>query len=412
MPRYFLQAYRSSIAFHFFGETVCLSGYTGSMNSSAWSTEKFDQFGFKLANGEVQSHRFPDFSLTIPAWRFGEVGTLVATNQRLIFLVYGHCVGYTFNLTSVAGFNSMSHPSFSDNSVAFLEVSTPSGERFSIQGGQAEIAQLLTVVSAVASSQVVQAGGRARKKIIGAPKSNSMQVSDGPKIVGIGGIEQATHDSINKRQSAVTSALQDIDTLKSGAQKLKEIAAELSKASDKETTSEMSKICLAIGIQDPVSKKSGGSQFAKDLAKEFATSMNGWMAKAGVSILAIPEAYAAYNRLRGNDLISPNDLREAVQIIERGGFDIRVETIANLQVIVKKEASFDAVVKSLLDGMKDDSYITPMMIQTKSGLPNTIAKSYLLRAEQQGILARDESLAGLRYYKNIFSSFQPIKLSK
>ena len=56
--------------------------------------------------------------------------------------------------------------------------------------------------------------------------------------------------------------------------------------------------------------------------------------------------------------------------------------------------------------------ITPMLIQTKSDLPNPIAKSYLLRAEQQGILARDESLAGLRYYKNIFSSFQPIKLSK
>lgn len=376
----------------------------------SWGVEKFDEFGFKLKEGEVEQQRFPNLSVTIPAMRFGEIGTLVATSTRLVFLVYGHCVGYTFNFSSIASFNSMTHPKFRDNSIAFLEFTTPSEERFSIQGGQTVIAQLLAFISSVAPAQVAQGTRERRKKVIGS--RSSVPAPSDTNMVGIGGIEQAAHDSINKRGSAVNSALQDIDSLKSSAQKLKDIAAELSKTTDKETSSEMSKICLAIGIHDPVTKKSGGSQFARDLAKEFASSMHKWMTKAGVSIMATAEAYAAYNRLRGNDLISPHDLKEALQIIEKGGFDVRVETIARMQVIVKKEASFDAIVKSQLDGLGEGGYITPMMIQTKSGLPNVIAKNYLLRAEQEGILARDESLAGLRFYKNIFPSFELIKLSK
>ena len=136
--------------------------------------------------------------------------------------------------------------------------------------------------------------------------------------------------------------------------------------------------------------------------------------------MSLAEAFAFYNRIslmqrRSGDksgLISPRDLKEALSIVEKskGGYPIRIEQVSRNKLIVKKEASFDAIINSTVQKLKDGEYITPMMIQTRCGLPNTIARDYLLRAEQQGLVAKDDSLAGFRFYKNLFPSFGLMKL--
>ncbi|KAH0806035.1 vacuolar protein-sorting-associated protein 36 [Histomonas meleagridis] len=246
------------------------------------------------------------------------------------------------------------------------------------------------------------------KKIITNKPTNLKEIN---QTHGVAAIKQHVETDIKQKDETLSSSLQDIKTLKTCAQDLISIASELSKMTDSESNSEMSQICLAIGLTNPVTKSKGsGDQYSIALANEFSTFMNSYLPRVKEGILSVAEAYAAYNRARGNDFISPPDLQGALDYIEsKGNFPIRVETIANIRIVVPASVSFTGVVDTFLSKLGPNDFATPMMMAKKTGLPTSIAKNYLLRAEMQGVLARDDSLGGLRYYKNRFDSFELIK---
>lgn len=379
------------------------------MSGDTWKQEKLERMGLKLAAGEKINRRWNDISLTIPSMDFGEIGTLVSTNQRFVFLVYGDQYAYTHTMQGIGTFESKTHPAFKpEEAIAWLQFSPHSGEKFSFQASTRSISEIIAEISS--NEQYLTSVSTTRKtarKIIGSAKpSTPIQETSGMQ-----GIQRITQAAIDERSNTVTGALQDLNSLKTSAQKLIEIAEELSRASDTETATEMSKICLAIGITKTASTgKSENSSQAVSLANEFSQVMSEWLKQSTCGILTVAEAYAAYNRMRGNDLISPHDLQEALGVIESGGYPVRVEKIGETRVVLRTEVSFDAVIGELISSLEDNKYITPMMIQRKTGLPNSLAKDYLVRAEQQGILARDDSLAGLRFYVNRFDKFDMIEI--
>lgn len=364
---------------------------------SSWKKVECKQNGVLLNENEIQKIRYPECSLTIPHLKFGEIGTLVVTSTRLVFLIFGKSYALTYDLSNTKKVEPSQHTQY--QGYGFSLVTTESDETFSFQG----TIQLITSLSALLQPKINIAQP---KRII--TTQNNQKASG--QVHGVAAIRQHVEEGIKKNDQTLSASLQDINTLKDCAKDLITIAGDLSKMTDSESTSEMSQICLAIGLANPVKKEKGqGSQYAIQLASEFSKFMSSLLPRVKDGFMSVAESYAAYNRARGNDFVSPPDLQEALDYIEsKGEFPIKVETIGDARIIVPKNVSFDGVVESFLSKLGPNDYATPMMMAKKTNLPTTIAKNYLIRAEKQGVLARDDSLAGIRYYINKFDTFKLI----
>lgn len=364
---------------------------------SSWKNVECSQCGVLLNENERQRMRYPECSLTIPRLKFGEIGTLVVTSTRLVFLIFQKSTALSYDLTNTKKVEPSQHPQYPG--YGFLLVTTEADEIFTFQGAL----QLITSISALMQPQVPTAPVQ---RVI-APQSKTDLTN---QIHGVAAIKQHVEDGIKKNDQTLSASLQDINTLKDCAKDLIAIASELSKMTDSESTSEMSQICLAIGLENPVKKEKGqGSKYAIQLANEFSKYMSSLLPRVKDGYMSVAESYAAYNRARGNDFVSPPDLQEALDYIEsKDEFPIKVETIGDARIIVPKNVSFDSVVESFLTKLGPNDYATPMMMAKKTNLPTTIAKNYLIRAEKQGVLARDDSLAGIRFYINRFDTFELI----
>lgn len=79
----------------------------------------------------------------------------------------------------------------------------------------------------------------------------------------------------------------------------------------------METILQNIGIVSPVTKLSAGRQYHQLLARQVADLL---LAQQRIQrlggIVSLTDLYCLYNRARGMELVSPNDLLEAVMLME------------------------------------------------------------------------------------------------
>jgi ESCRT-II complex subunit VPS36 len=152
--------------------------------------------------------------------------------------------------------------------------------------------------------------------------------------------------------------------------------------------------------------------------------------------MLLGDVYCLYNRARGTDPISPEDLLEAVKLQGPLGLGMRLRTYAGgggggtaaAPLLVLQLDSFDEravqrrIVDALARAVKEveaagaaasstsssphtlarDPFVSPLDIATREKLPLPIAKQHLLLAEAAGLLCRDDSVHGLRFYVNRF----------
>ena len=84
---------------------------------------------------------------------------------------------------------------------------------------------------------------------------------------------------------------------------------------------------LSIGISSPVTKFSAGRMYHKELARQLADVLHthNILHKMG-GMATITDIYCIYNRMRSMELVSPDDLLQAVHEIQnlRLGFCLRI----------------------------------------------------------------------------------------
>jgi hypothetical protein len=349
-----------------------------------------------MIDGETTEERFDNISLSIPRLktpaRFGRVGTLSVTAKRLIFLIYGSTTAYTLDLTKITSRYPSAFPR--QPTLGCLEVTLTCGETFSFQGPVKDICLLQEKMpfNPIPGTQV-------RKKISLTRPVNS---SSAAPAVGVGAIVQRAQEQADHRGQAIQNVT-TLDDLRRSASELVSVAQTLATMTDPESASELSKISREIGI-----RRSGDRSGVPGLATEFAGDMAAFFAKQKQKILPLPEAFALYHRIRLSQQMVPKEIRKAVDWIKtEDSFPVRVEEIGKVTFIVARDASFDETVRSIVGRLGNNEGISPMAFSQQCELPLSIAKNYLLRAEAQGLVARDDSLLGLRFYKNLFPSWQP-----
>lgn len=364
---------------------------------SAWNQIRCDERGIPMLVGETVQKQYPNFSLTIPKLKYGEIGVLTLTNLRLVFSVFQNNIAMEFKVTNIEQFSTVAHP-LDPQALAFSKFKAVGGEEFSIQALRFDLADLSARLSTYQNAGAAAGATKVIKKI--SSKSSSSNTR------GIAAAKQSEQNDINQKNAQLNSALADIQSLKESAQQLLSFAQELRSKGDSDSKNDLDEIYAALGVENTSIDKSDG-QFTQNLALRFATDIKKVLEKKG-GVLSVAEAFCIFNRLLVTDYVSPNDLADAIKHLQKREFGVKVETIEGVTVVILTDKVYSSVLKDILSKFSEDEYTTPLLMSKKTGLPLSIARNYLLHAESDGVLCRDDSMAGLRFYKNKFNSFKPM----
>jgi ESCRT-II complex subunit VPS36 len=122
-------------------------------------------------------------------------------------------------------------------------------------------------------------------------------------------------------------------------------------------------------------------------------------------MLTLTDAYSLYNRARGTDLISPEDMYRSCSLFNELDLVLRLKKFkSGLIVVILKKHSEDEIVEEIKEiiGKKESKCVSPVELSKIMNITVLLAKEQLISFEEKGILCRDEILEGINFYLNIF----------
>ena len=302
-----------------------------------------------------------------------------------------------------------------------------------------------------------------------------------PALTGIARIQQdqslrlqaaamVTQDASRDLESLMSHAAEVVKLVDSYALYLNRDAGKGTGAAPSDEVGQMEEMLLSIGMVSPVTRLSAGREYHAELARQLAgllheippscgssgsngssgsSSGGGGGSGAGQSrivrmggILTLPEVFCLYNRARGTELVSPDDLCAAAEIlaslpalglklkrfasgvkcIELAGFDdgVFARRLVELCSVCAGDGAADGSSGGGSSGGGGSSRRSSGVpaganscaslyvgrgateIQRLTGLSLLVCKEQLGAAERGGLLCRDEGAWGTRYFPNLF----------
>jgi len=242
---------------------------------------------------------------------------------------------------------------------------------------------------------------------------------------GIQGIVRKVKASQAADDRTAEEAFKDLSALMKRAQEIVALADKFSKskeASDGSASEKESFTALLhnMGIPSPVTRQSAGAAYHVQLSRQLADFLTVPLNAAG-GMLALVDVYCAFNRARGTELISPDDLTHACELFGQLGIPLRLRRFelsgvlcvqqtaltdaATSQRIVATLAKLRAQTPQSPSGAAGEVGVTELQLSQQLGISLVLAKQQLLVAEQLQVVVRDESREGLRFFTNIFPQF-------
>jgi len=228
---------------------------------------------------------------------------------------------------------------------------------------------------------------------------------------GITGIEKKMNQKAKQDNANISKAFQDLDQLMEMAKPMVRLAKNIStKIRDKQgeitedETVQFKSYLLSLGIDDPITKDSAGSdkKYYHGLAKEMFLILDQPIQDAG-GMMTLTDAFVRVNRARGLELVSPDDLLMASKALKEASLPMLLHTFeSGVMVLRTSNHSEEEVKQSLMNQLESVGTFTPEEMSTSLGLSLILAKERLLSAESEGLLCRDDSVEGLRFYPNRF----------
>lgn len=246
---------------------------------------------------------------------------------------------------------------------------------------------------------------------------------------GVSGIIRRQEKALTSVDNLTKSALTDLDTLIDRAREAIDVVQRYAaymqdqkkEQENFETTTqaaeanEMETIMQSIGIISPITKLSAGRLFHEQLARQIADillSQNRIIRLGGM--ITLTDLFCLLNKARGTELISPDDLLCAAQLLEKLHLKMKLVTFASgvkvIQSLDLDEEEFSKRIEDLIINHTEYSLhgISSSDVAVSFNISITLAKERLIKAEQRGIVCRDESIQGLLFFFNKF----PLFLSK
>uniref|UniRef100_A0A0C9QMS1 Vacuolar protein-sorting-associated protein 36 n=1 Tax=Wollemia nobilis TaxID=56998 RepID=A0A0C9QMS1_9CONI len=244
-------------------------------------------------------------------------------------------------------------------------------------------------------------------------------------MAGVSGILRKEQEQWEETDKNLQDAFQDLNALMNKAKdmvmlaekmRLKLLAGSSGQSGgvdDEEMGSkqEMQDWLLSVGIASPVTKETAGALYHQQLSRQLADFVKIHLERYG-GMIALVDVYCLFNRARGTELISPEDLLQACAIWEKLNVSVMLRRFDSGVMVIQSKARSDTEVFARIT----DLVVKPEALQTgvgaseaarTLGVAPALAKEYLLMAESKGFLCRDDGPDGLRFYINFFKEIDP-----
>ncbi|CAD6229358.1 unnamed protein product [Miscanthus lutarioriparius] len=239
-------------------------------------------------------------------------------------------------------------------------------------------------------------------------------------VVGVSGILRMEQESWESAGQNLQDAFQDLNALMSKAKEMMQLAEKMrlkllmnssteSNSNDEEMGSkqDMQDLLLSVGIVSPVTKETAGALYHQQLSLQLADFVRIPLEKAG-GMMALVDVYCLFNRARGTELISPEDLLQACSLWEKVDVPVMLRKFDSGVKVIQTKTHSDEEVFARISSLaqKPDALqkgISPSDAAFTLGIAPALAKEHLLNAENKGLLCRDVSPDGFRFFINLFN---------
>mmetsp|Transcript_5144 Transcript_5144/g.7529 ORF Transcript_5144/g.7529 Transcript_5144/m.7529 type:complete len:425 (+) Transcript_5144:203-1477(+) len=181
-----------------------------------------------------------------------------------------------------------------------------------------------------------------------------------------------------------------------------------SKAGDKEDKAKLSDMMQDMGMTSALTKSDHRGDYYTTLARQLADFLRHKLKQAG-GLLTLTDVYCFFNRARGTNLISPEDLLQAVSCMKdlKLGMSLR-EFPSGLRVVQDESFNDETMAKKILvlaEHSKSEC-LTALDASRALHISALLANEQLLSAERMGYICRDVTLEGTRFFPNRFDEFK------
>ncbi|WVZ01828.1 hypothetical protein V8G54_022634 [Vigna mungo] len=206
--------------------------------------------------------------------------------------------------------------------------------------------------------------------------SGGIYSSDGTvRMVGVSGILRKEQEMWESTDRSLQEAFQDLNALMSKAKEMVMLAEKMrlkllsgsnsqaNATNDEEMGSkeEMQDWLLSIGIISPVTKESAGALYHQQLSRQLADFVKIPLEKAG-GIINLIDIYCLFNRARGTELISPDDLLQACSLWEKFDVPVVLRKFDSGVMVIQTKSHSDEEVSSFYLSFRDSSLFTDSVI--------------------------------------------------
>jgi len=230
---------------------------------------------------------------------------------------------------------------------------------------------------------------------------------------GLAGIIRKVQTEQAKDDHKLDVAFTDLSALMTHAKDIVVMAEKYAQSSEAHNSGQkeqddFSAMLHNMGIPSPVTRSSAGAAYHVQLSRQLADFLSTLLEKQG-GLMMMTEVYYAFNRARGTELISPDDLLRACELFPKLGAPMKLRKFSSGVLVVQSEKFNDkAMSDKILEMMNQDKKdvnkgsLTALELSQLLGISIFLAKQHLLTGEQNCHFCRDESVAGLRFFPNIF----------
>lgn len=237
-------------------------------------------------------------------------------------------------------------------------------------------------------------------------------------MAGIGRIENKIKSKHEAAEKNISVAFQDLSQLMTMAQQMtrlsKSIASKIKEHGSQVTTDEtvlFKSHLLELGIEQQIdmglaskSSYSSRNRYYEDLARQIASIVRPVMDRSRQDQLTLSGAYCCFNRARGMDLVSPDDIKNACERMQNiPELQLRlVQYKSGLLVIQSQTCDSEEILGKTTSMVEQAGCLTPLQLASRLSISVQLARQRLCQAELEGKLCRDESIEGLKFYPNKF----------
>jgi ESCRT-II complex subunit VPS36 len=147
-----------------------------------------------------------------------------------------------------------------------------------------------------------------------------------------------------------------------------------------------------------------GNNFFQLLARQLADFMLPKLKSAG-GVMTLTDVYCLFNRARGTNLISPDDMLTAASLLGELKLGMSLRSFPSGVKVIQQDAFDDVTMAKKLKQLSLTKPLTALHVSRDLHIPSILAQEQLLAAERLGYLCRDVTLETTRFYPNRFVDF-------